>query len=85
MDYFHYKYECPYNTGTTANTAYCEKGSKVVCPSVARAREYILKYCANTDGWKNCTIAQMITRSYDMKYEIQKGVKEWQRKQQKNS
>ncbi len=28
-------------------------------------KEFFTEYCANSEGWRSCSVAQMLERSYD--------------------
>ena len=58
MDYFHYRYHCPYITSTDAKTIYCEGKNRLCFETVAECRKWLLRFCADCNGWKHCQIAQ---------------------------
>jgi len=72
MDYFHYKYQCPYLTSTDAQKIYCEGGCRMTFPTIARCRNWLHTYCASKDGWEMCSMAQEKTDYLEWKLRIQK-------------
>lgn len=82
MDYYHYRHHCPYHVSTEAKRVFCDWECRIVFPSIAACKEYLQRYCANPQGYKDCTIAQMHERCVLKKIEIQKEVRAWKRKQQ---
>lgn len=84
MDYYHYHMYCPYNTGNDANKVWCDGNCRIQFPSIAACREYLQHYCADPEGYKSCTIAQMQEKCTEKKIAIQKEVRKWKREQAKN-
>lgn len=83
-DYHHYKYQCPFITGTAENKVFCEGGCRIQFSAIADCREFLRLYCAHEDQhWKHCNIAQAKMRRIEKNEEIKKGIKRW--KETKNS
>ena len=54
---------CPYYHKDERCAVRCE-GGRIELPKEA-ARDYILTYCADLNGWRRCTVARAITRHYE--------------------
>lgn len=76
-DYFHYAYQCPYLSGTDAKTVYCDGRCRIGFDTLAETRKWLLRYCADSDGWKNCTLAKQKVAYQEWKLSLQKEVKSW--------
>ena len=78
MDYFHYRYQCPYIVGTSEKTVYCEQNTKLGFSSVGSCRRFVQAYCAHEDQrWQLCPIAQARIAEMETKECIKKKVKEY--------
>ena len=64
MDYWHKCWICPYFIWDEKQTIGCEGKTVIRFPDVNAVKDYINKYCANSD-WKNCSIASMMNEYYE--------------------
>ena len=69
MDYYHYAYQCPYETGVENKEIHCEGGCRLRFEMAKYCKAYLLEYCANENGWKNCTIAMNKNNFYKNDYD----------------
>ena len=61
-------WQCPYFTWDGVQCVRCEAG-KIDFLSKRNAEDYMTRFCANVDGWKNCTIARQINIFYETQEE----------------
>lgn len=59
---------CPFFRRDEKMRIHCEGGG-VDLPERATFLEYANRYCANLEGWKDCSIAAQMLRYYEQKTE----------------
>lgn len=57
-------WSCPYWHKDKGERVTCEAGS-VCFPDRAARMDYIRRFCASSDGWKNCQMAKMMDDYYE--------------------
>lgn len=75
-DYYHYRYKCPYMSGTDADCVHCVGGCRIKFTALADCKRYLREYCAG-DHWQECTIAITKTTRHEINEDIRRAIKEW--------
>ncbi len=57
-------YICPFWKWDRERITSCE-GCRMRFPDDAAKREYAGRYCASTEGWKKCSVAESLLKFYD--------------------
>lgn len=57
-------YVCPFFMWERGKALRCER-CRMDFPDDDAKREYILRYCASLEGWKNCSIAKALLTFYE--------------------
>lgn len=57
-------YVCPFFMWERGKTLRCER-CRMDFPDEAAKKEYADKYCAETQGWRACTVARALLRWYE--------------------
>ena len=63
---------CPYYVSDEKDRITCENRNAMRFYTVRATKEFICEFCASHEGWKQCTIAQMLDKHYDKEYKDDK-------------
>ncbi len=55
---------CPYFGSEKNSRLYCEAGNVKFPDKIAR-RQFVYRYCADSEAWKSCLLAEMMNDFYD--------------------
>lgn len=64
MGYSNKTFACPFFKWDERLCVHCE-GGRPTFPDRAAATEYIDRYCADVNGWRDCSIAKTLLRYYE--------------------
>ncbi len=66
--YSHLSWACPFFKWDEKQAVHCE-GGKLIHPDQRAGKAYAAAFCANTAGWRDCTVARGLLEYYKRKEE----------------
>lgn len=57
-------FQCPFWRRAQGGVSVCE-GCTVTFVAKEEKAEFFWRYCGDAEGWRDCTIAKMLTQSYE--------------------